>query len=100
MRVGLKAFRPGAMTRRKLRVHGAACWGVIAYMLAGGAVSVGAQSPFEVQQQLADRGVTITTLYGGVLSGLDGGRGQGGTYSGNLNLQVSLDGARLFGHPD
>src|SRR5262249_34095756 len=46
---------------------------------------------------LADRGVTVTTLYGGVLSRLDGERGQGITYSGNLNVQLSVDGDRLFG---
>jgi hypothetical protein len=56
-----------------------------------------AQNPSDVKEQLADHGVTITTLYGAVLSDLDSVSGQGGTYSGNLNVQVSLDGDRLFG---
>ena len=66
-------------------------------MLAGSPVSVLAQNPSGVKEQLADRGVTITTLYGAVLSDLDSVRGRGGTYSGNLNVQVSVDGQRLFG---
>jgi hypothetical protein len=52
---------------------GFASWSLAAYV-AGGPVSVLAQNQSGVQQQLADRGVTITTLYGAVLSGLDGGR--------------------------
>ena len=72
-------------------------WSVALCVLAGTPVSVLAQNQSGVKEQLADRGVTLTTLYGAVLSGLDGGRGQGGTYSGNVNVQVSLDGSRLFG---
>ena len=66
-------------------------------MLAASPVSVLAQDPSGVKEQLADRGVTITTPYGVVLSDLDSGRGHRGTYSGNLNVQVSLDGDRLLG---
>jgi len=72
-------------------------WTVALCVLAGSPVSVCAQNPSDVKEQLADRGVTIATVYGAVLSGVDGGHGQGGTYSGNLNVQVSLDGSRLFG---
>jgi porin len=72
-------------------------WSVAICVLAGSPVSVLAQNPSGVKEQLADRGVTITTLYGAVLSDLDSGRGRGGTYSGNLNVQVSVDGQRLFG---
>jgi porin len=72
-------------------------WSVAVCVLAGSPVSVLAQNPSGVKEQLADHGVAITTLYGAVLSGVDTGREQGGTYSGNLNVQVSLDGDRLFG---
>jgi porin len=72
-------------------------WSVALCVLAGSPLSVLAQNPSGVKEQLADHGVTITTLYGAVLSGVESVRGQGGTYSGNLNVQVSLDGSRLFG---
>jgi len=72
-------------------------WSVALCVLVSCPVSLLAQNPSGVKEQLADHGVTITTLYGGVLSGLDRGHEQGGTYSGNLNLQVSLDGDRLLG---
>jgi len=72
-------------------------WSVALCVLAGSPVSVCAQNPSGVKEQSADRGVTIATVYGAVLSCVDGGHGQGGTYSGNLNVQVSLDGSRLFG---
>ena len=85
------------MRVRKRRLNGAASWSLAVCVLAGRPVSVLAQNESGVQEQLADRGVTITTLYDAVLSGLDGGRGQGGTYSGNVNVQVSLDGSRMFG---
>jgi porin len=84
------------MRLRKHVLNGVASWSVALWVLAS-PVSVLAQNPSGVQAPLVDRGVTITTLYGAVLSGLDGGRGQRGTYSGNVNVQVSLDGARLFG---
>jgi porin len=71
-------------------------WSVV-ILLGGSPVSVLAQNPSGVNEQLADRGVTITTTYGAVLSNLNGGLRQGDTYSGNLNVQVSLDGHRLFG---
>jgi porin len=85
------------MILRKRLLNGVASWSVACCVLAGSPVSALAQDPSGVQEPSADRGVTITTLYGAVLSGLDGGRGQRGTYSGNVNVQVSLDGARLFG---
>jgi porin len=71
-------------------------WSVALCVLVSCPVSLLAQNP-SGGEPLADHGVTITTLYGGVLSGLDGGHQQGGTYSGNLNLQVTLDGDRLLG---
>ena len=70
-------------------------WSVVVCALASGP-SVLAQNASGVREQLADRGVTIATTYGALLSGVDGLR-QGDTYSGNLNLEVSLDGQRLFG---
>jgi len=78
---------------------------VVICVLGGSPVSVLAQNASGAKEQLADRGVTITTTYGAVLSNLDGGlprassRGdrEGDTYSGNLSLQASLDGHRLFG---
>jgi len=85
------------MRRRERVLNRVTSWSVALCMLAGTPVSVLAQNQSGVQEQLADRGVTLTTLYGAVLSGLDGGRGQGGTHSGNVNVQVSLDGSRLFG---
>jgi len=72
-------------------------WSVALCVLAGRPVSVLAQNPSGVKERLADRGVTITPLYGAALSELNNGREQKGTYSGNLNVQVSLDGDRLFG---
>jgi len=74
------------MRVRKRRLNGAASWSLAVCVLAGRPVSVLAQNESGVQEQLADRGVTITTLYDAVLSGLDGGQGQGGTYSGNVNV--------------
>jgi hypothetical protein len=49
-------------------------WSVVLCVLANRPASVLAQNPSGVKEQLADRGMSITTLYGGVLSGLDGGR--------------------------
>lgn len=78
-------------------MSGVAKWTVVLCVLAGATASVLAQSPSDVKEQLADHGVTIMPLYGAVLSHLDSANEQGGTYSGNLNVQVSLDGQRLFG---
>jgi porin len=87
------------MKRREQLLNRLTSWSVVVCVLAGRPAFVLAQNPSGVKEQLADRGVSITTLYGGVVSGLDGGHGQGGTYSGNLNVQVSVDGDRLFKRP-
>jgi porin len=85
------------MRRRERVLNRVTWWSVALGVVVACPVPVLAQNPSGVKEQLADRGVTITTLYGAVLSAVDGVGGQGGTYSGNLNVQVSLDGDRLFG---
>jgi hypothetical protein len=50
----------------------------------------------EWKEPLLTRGVTPTVVYGGsVFSDLAGGIERGRTYSGNLDLQLALDGERL-----
>ena len=85
------------MKRRERVLSRVTSWSVVLCVLAGRPVFALAQNRSGVKEHLADRGVTITPQYGAVLSDLDNGRGQKGTYSGNLNVQVSLDGDRLFG---
>src|SRR5438132_2708239 len=61
-------------------------------------MSARAQEWYRTKEQLAERGATVMVVYGGtVFSELDGGLRPGETYSGNLNLQLSIDGERLFG---
>jgi porin len=73
-------------------------WIVVVSVLAGGPISVRAQDGYATKDQLAKRGATVTVVYGGaVFSALDGGVRRGETYSGNLNLALSIDGERLFG---
>jgi len=85
------------MKRHERALNRVTWWSAALCVLVSNPVSLLAQNPSGVKEQLADRGVTISTLYGAVLSGVDGVRGHGGTYSGNLNVQVSLDGDRLLG---
>jgi len=87
------------MKRHERVLNRVTSWSVALCVLVCSPVSLLAQNPSGVKERLADHGVTITTLYGAVLSDLDNGRGQKGTYSGNLNVQVSLDGDHLFGKP-
>src|SRR6267378_7232835 len=73
-------------------------WIVPIGVLAGGPISVRAQDGYATKDQLAKRGAAVTVVYGGaVFSALDGGVRRGETYFGNLNLQLSIDGERLFG---
>src|SRR6266851_5010146 len=69
-------------------------------MLVGCATSVRAQDWIQTKDKLAKHGATLTVVYGGaVFSDLDGGVRRGQTYSGNLNLELSIDGERLLGRP-
>lgn len=74
------------------------CWSVAACMLSGLPVSARAQDGQGTKERWAERGATVTVTYGGtVFSELGGGIRRAQTYSGNLNLELSLDGERLFG---
>ena len=54
----------------------------------------------EWKEPLSTRGVNPTVVYGGsVFSDLAGGIERGETYSGNLDLQLAVDGERLFHLP-
>ena len=53
-----------------------------------------------LRTQLGDRGVQFGIRYDGEgFADLSGGLRRGGTYLGNLNLQLTLDGQRLIGWP-
>ena len=71
-------------------------WSIAVCLLVGSPISVRAQDWSRMKEQLARRGAAITVVYGGVFSESDGGVRSGETYSGNLNLQLSIDGERLF----
>ena len=73
-----------------------ASWSIAVFLL-GCPMSVRAQDWHRTKEQLAKHGATVTVVYGGLFSELDGGVRPGETYSGNLNLQLSIDGERLFG---
>ena len=61
-------------------------------------MSVRAQDGYSTKDQLANRGAAVTVVYGGTLfSDLEGGVRRDETYSGNLNIELSIDGERLFG---
>jgi carbohydrate-selective porin OprB len=73
-----------------------ASWSIAVFLL-GCPMSVRAQDWHRTKEQLAKHGATVTVVYGGVFSELNGGVRPWDTYSGNLNLQLSIDGERLFG---
>ena len=53
-----------------------------------------------LRTQLSDRGVQFGIRYDGEgFADISGGMRRGGTYLGNLNLQLTLDGQRLIGWP-
>src|ERR1700687_4591626 len=67
-------------------------------MIVGCPISARAQDGYSTKDQLANRGAAVTVVYGGTLfSNLDGGVRRDETYSGNLNIELSIDGERLFG---
>ena len=67
---------------------------VVVCLLAGWPISVRAQ---DWKAQLAKRGATVTVVYGGSgFSELAGGVQRAETYSGDLNIELSLDGEQLF----
>lgn len=52
------------------------------------------------KEPLSTRGVNLMAVYGGsAFSDLAGGIDRGETYSGNLDVEVALDGERLFHLP-
>ena len=72
---------------------------MIASLVAGWlAASVRTAEAQDPKVTSADHGVVATLVYGGTtFFELDGGIERGGTYSGNLNLRLAIDGDRLFG---
>jgi porin len=77
------------MTRPAWRTTAAVCLAI------GCSVSVRAQ---DWKEDLARRGVTVTVVYGGtIFSALAGGIRRGETYSGNLDVELALDGEPLLG---
>ena len=79
------------------RVKCVTAWSVAVFLL-GGPMWARAQDSQQASEHLPERAATVTVLYGGtVFSELGGGLRRGDTYSGNLNLQLSADGERLFG---
>lgn len=68
------------------------------WLLSGWPASARAQDRSETKEESAQRGVTVTVTYGGtIFSDLASGVRPAETYSGNLNLELFLDGERLFG---
>ena len=58
------------MKRRERLLNRLTSWSVVVCVFGGRPAFVLAQNPSGVKVQLADRGVSITTLYGGVVPGL------------------------------
>ena len=74
-------------------------WSLAVCLLVGYSVTVHAESWKDTKARWEDCGATVTIMYGGdVFAELAGGLPQR-TYVGNLNLELLLDGERLFHRP-
>src|SRR5260370_745602 len=63
--------------------------------------SARADTPAEAPQTGSFHGITPALVYNGAgFANLQGGARDGGSYSGNLNLQLTVDGASLWGWKD